>query len=449
LAAMRGVDRRACLVASVAAVALVAAPGTSSRTDARQAASCTYEQKQARVPALATYRGKMAAARRAHFRKHKSAKLRAAFVKAQRKKLQSLRIAAACTVPPLPPSSNASCSPKLAPYPGPLLPSEGPIDPRGFQSSTGRVDAVVLFLDYPDSPGGVSPAPIAQLFTLDAGWFDEVSNSRFSVSVTPVERWIRMPAPTASYMPIYSNYIRCVRDALEAADPSVDFSRYNHVTLANSRGFLTGNPAISLPLAGLPEGIQVDGRAMKFGNVFSGDIHEQPGLPNKWTHELLHTLGLPDLGGRAVGWDPLAVGNDPPGLTHLLGWHKWLIRWIDPPQLTCLTAPGTIEETLTPIAVRGGKKLVVMPVSDSYAYAVEGRRRIGYDRNICEEGVLVYSIDSTRASYEDPIVLRGPPRCGNVTPSAFKSGDIVEDQYVKVEVLATDGRNYRVRVTKK
>ena len=167
------------------------------------------------------------------------------------------------------------------------------------------------------------------------------------------------------------------------------------------------------------------------------------------THELLHTLGLPDLGGRAVGWDPLAVANEPPSLTHLLGWHKWLLGWIDPAQLTCLSAAGTIEETLAPMAVRGGKKLVVVPISDTFAYAVEARKRIGFDKNACEEGVLVYAIDSTKVSYEDPIILEGTPRCGNVTPGAFATGGVHEDQYVKVEVLAQDGKNYRVRVTRK
>ena len=125
---------------------------------------------------------------------------------------------------------------------------------------------------------------------------------------------------------------------------------------------------------------------MKFGNFLAGDIGSQGQNATKtWTHELLHTLGPPDLAGRAVGWYRLAVGSEPPSLTHLIGWHKWLLGWIDPPQLTCLSAAGTIEETLTPIAVRGGKKLVVVPISSTFAYAVEVRKRIGFDRNACEE----------------------------------------------------------------
>ena len=92
------------------------------------------------------------------------------------------------------------------------------------------------------------------------------------------------------------------------------------------------------------------------------------------------------------------------------------------------------------MAVNGSKKLLAIPISDTYAYAVKARKRIGYDKNACEEGDLVYAIDSTRGIYEDPIVLKGPPRCGNVRPALFKNGSVHEDQYVKVEVLAQDGR---------
>ena len=104
---------------------------------------------------------------------------------------------------------------------------------------------------------------------------------------------------------------------------------------------------------------------------------------------------------------------------------------------------------MTPIAVKGGKKLVVVPVTTTVAYAVEVRRPIGLDRGACDEGVIVYRIDSTRASYEAPIVLLGKPRCSNVSPGAFKTGQMAEDASVKVEVLAQNGRDYRVRVTKK
>jgi M6 family metalloprotease-like protein len=430
-------------VVITAAVVLVG-PATGAPS-----ATCTYEQKQVRAKAAADYKQRMAADRAAYFKTHKSPKQRSAFVKSQQKKLAALRRGAACTVPPLPPSSPASCAFQLAPHPGGQM-SEGRLDPRLFRPSTGRIDAVIVFLDYPDAPGGSDPAPLAQLLRPDPAWFEEVSYGRVTMSISaPVTQWIRMPAPTTAYMPTTQSIPRYVRDALAAADPFVDFSRFNHVTFWNSPGWASSNPAISLPLAGGAP-IPVDGTTISFGNLFTGDIGRLgSGIINAWTHEVLHTFGLPDLGGRAIGWDPISVGNDPPGLTHLLGWHKWLLGWLEPTQLTCLTAAGTVEETLTPIAVKNGKKLVVAPINDHVAYVVEARARIGYDKYACDEGVIVYTVDSSRSNYEDPIILHGQPRCGSVTPGAFRTGGVHDDGSVKVEVLATDGRNYRVRVTKK
>jgi M6 family metalloprotease-like protein len=391
----------------------------------------------------------MARDRAAYFRTHRSKKQRASFVKAQEKKLKALQASAACSVPPLPPSSNASCAPELAPKQFGL--SEGTVDKSLRQAPAGRIDSIGLFLDYPNAPGNpTAPASMVQAYSPEPAWWEEVSNGRLTVSLTPDARWIRMPAPTTAYLPINSGeaMYRYVKDAIAAADPTVDFSRYNHVSFWNAPGFnvTTGSAFILPELGGFPP-IVADGTRIRFGVFLGPDVTGR--VPNIWIHEQLHVLGLPDLGGRAIGWDPTSYGNDPPGLTHLLAWHKWQLRWIDTGQLTCVTAPGTLEETLTPNASRGGKKAVVVPVSGTFAYAVEVRKRLGYDKNACEQGVLVYAIDSTRGGYEDPIVLKGSPRCGNVTPGAFQTGGVHEDQYVKVEVLAQDGRNYRVRVTKK
>ncbi|NED00244.1 M6 family metalloprotease domain-containing protein, partial [Streptomyces sp. SID6648] len=79
-------------------------------------------------------------------------------------------------------------------------------------------------------------------------------------------------------------------------------------------------------------------------------------------HENGHVFGLPDLytqeGGGAVGhWD--IMSEDWGADNDLLGWHKWKLGWLDPTQVHCASAPGTTEYTLTPLARKGGDKLVV------------------------------------------------------------------------------------------
>ena len=101
---MRGVTHRRLFV-SIAAVGAVAAVVLSSPLEAKQSATCAYEQKQWRVQSVVAYKARMAKARAAYFKTHKSKKQRAAFLKAQQKRLKALQTTAACSVPPLPPSS--------------------------------------------------------------------------------------------------------------------------------------------------------------------------------------------------------------------------------------------------------------------------------------------------------------------------------------------------------
>jgi M6 family metalloprotease-like protein len=450
---VRGLAAAAALVCACLVGVLASAPGG-------RAATCTAEEKTARVQALARFQQTAAAARRAYFRRHKSARQRKAFVQAQQRKLRALRAAAACTVPPLPPSSSLSCSFMLAPNEenlrigrterGPVY-NEGPLDPSGVVPPIGRVAAVMLFVDFADAPGGAEPTTsVAPLFTAETRYFEEVSFGRFGLSITPVDRWIRMPQPASFYNPISLVQHRYVREAILAADPFVDFSPFSVVFIVPSRGAIIGNRPHTL-YPGF--GVRVDGTELRFAALFDPGIRMfGRNASFVLNHEFAHTFGLPDMRAGVIGFDPMgpSSGQPWPSGAHMLGWHKWKLGWLDPPQLTCLEAAGQLEETLTPIAAAGGKKLVVVPIAPSLAYAVEARRRIGYDAHACEEGVLVYAVDSQASvSAGQPIELKGTPACGNASPGAFAVGEAFEDAAVKVEVLATDGRDYRVRVTKK
>jgi hypothetical protein len=135
--------------------------------------------------------------------------------------------------------------------------------------------------------------------------------------------------------------------------------------------------------------------------------------------------------------------------THLLGWHKRLLGWLDPAQVTCLLKASRVEETVEQLDIRDGKKLVLVPTSATTAYAIEVRRRRGYDRTICKEGILIYSVDSLRPSAQGPISVRSAG--GECSPGAapFGVGGVFEDANIKVEVLASDGHAFRIRVTRK
>ena len=333
------------------------------------------------------------------------------------------------------------------PNPGTFRFSEGPLSPD-WLPARGRVNAVLVFVDFPDAPGGNVIDTLVRSHTAQLAWFDEASYGRFGLSVTPVTSWFRLPRPTTSYSPLPGSvhHPDLFADAIAAADAAVDFSAYRAVIVAGARGWSQGVAGPFLASSG--SGVRADGTEIRYGVVLGPSILDSGTPGNTVNHEFLHTLGLPDVHGGAstVGsWDPMAQNS----ATHLLGWHKWLLGWLDPAQLSCQLQPGTREETLGPLHTPGGKKLVVVPTSATTAHAIEVRRRGGYDGGICKEGVLVYRIDSLTPSAQGPISVGN--REGGCFPagSPYVVGGVFDDAAVKVEVLASDGRAYRIRVTRK
>jgi hypothetical protein len=146
-----------------------------------------------------------------------------------------------------------------------------------------------------------------------------------------------------------------------------------------------------------------------------------------------------------------------------MAWNKWRLGWLDASQIRGLTAPGAVEATISPDETAGGVKLVVAQTSPSFLYAIEVRRHKGNDANsTCDEGVLVYTVDSTKRNglapkFVEPAHVGTDPgrisTCGAKYAAPFDVGpgevSTFEDGSVKVEVLSTDGVNYRVRVTRK
>jgi M6 family metalloprotease-like protein len=404
----------------------------------------------------------MAVERRTYFAKVTSPAKRAAFVRKQQAKLKKLRAAAACTVvTPLPPSSGASCAFELEPnreaalnrpFANSPMRNLGPLEPGLFVPPTGRAEAVMVFVDFPDAPASENAAGLADMYTAYLDWFQEASHGRFSWNVTVVPTWFRMPAPGRSYGNLQDgpNGDRYLADAVAAVGGAVDFSRYRSVWVVPSSN--SGGLAPSNFVRNPGHGVVTDGTEIRFGVLHSQSRRGAPFESSHMNHLVLASLGTSDLGDTAkpLGhWDPNFQDGTGARTAHLLGWHKWMLRWIDAEQLTCVHAPGTVEETLTPNSRSGGKKLVVVPTSPSTAYGIEVRRKLGYDRGICREGVLIYTVDSQILSGNGPIEGKSAGTGCSPDVMPFAVGETYEDAAVKVDVLATDGSAYRVRVTEK
>jgi hypothetical protein len=90
----------------------------------------------------------------------------------------------------------------------------------------------------------------------------------------------------------------------------------------------------------------------------------------------------------------------------MFAWSRWQLGWLRDTQVACITSfPTSVQ--LTPLAIPGGIKAVVVPLTETTALVVESRGRLGYDVRLRKEGVLIYKVDtSVRAvTGEVPIVV--------------------------------------------
>lgn len=333
-------------------------------------------------------------------------------------------------------------------------------------------------VDFSDAPATRSTDFYRDLLVPPATrWYREASYGRLALDLTILPLWYRMSKPAAAYglqnccpdQAIYDFMAEVVR----LVDADVDFSEIDAVYVVGPEG---SGPFLNILLYRRwpGEGIVADGKELRWGVVGNGNFRspETAYLLSHYmiTHETGHLMGLADLYGREcptcpdthdwVGaWSMMDTANPPSA--HFLGWDKWLLGWLDADQIRGLTAPGQVEGWLTPLEAPVGVKLVVVPITASTLYVIEVRQPIGEDKGLCDKGVLVYTVDASLLNGRGPIRIKpaqvtSPERvaqCGSNYSAAYDVGpgevSRYEDSLVAVEVLETDGFNYKVRVTRK
>ncbi|GAA3789173.1 M6 family metalloprotease domain-containing protein [Streptomyces chiangmaiensis] len=357
---------------------------------------------------------------------------------------------------------------------------EGIPTPAGYVRSTGTVHALNLMIDFSDAPGqGSASARFAEFFPQTQKWFMTSSYGRLDYRPeTPIDHWLRMPKPFAAYgiergAPFDPGYRRLVQDIVAAADPQVDFRRYDllNVLVTPNAGPSALDTVLSVTFAGNTDAPVADGVPLSNASFIYSRQDDGSGsyartgyrvLP----HENSHTFGLPDLytqdGGGAVGhWD--IMSEDWGADNDLLAWHKWKLGWLDDSQVRCVSTRGTAVYPLTPLGRRGGRKLVFIPISSRAGYALELRTRAGNDAAVCRPGILVYRVDADVDTGNGPITVydaerdsggctRSPNVHAELSDATFLPGQTFADPKAEivVTVVGTDGSgDFRVRVTRR
>ncbi|WP_137994972.1 M6 family metalloprotease domain-containing protein [Streptomyces vilmorinianum] len=339
-------------------------------------------------------------------------------------------------------------------------------DPVQFQPSTGTRRVLTLFVDFPDAqadPDGDPTSAYAAQLAPAADWMRTASYGRAELAVSSLHRWIRMPADSVSYGfqrgLTFEAHEAYVRDAIAAADPYADFSRYDMVNIVPTRAAtaIPFSPTYLYDPAG--PGVTADGTRLKWAVTFGQDLW-------RWghkvvAHETAHTFGLPDLYSftgathqYVGGWD--VMGNIAGHAPQYLGWHSWKLGWTRDDQVACLSAPGRRTVLLSPVERPGGTKIAVLRTGATTAYVAESRRAEGNDRSACSSGVLIYRVDSATPTGEGPVrVMNGrpdttpPAGCTPLDLGAYRPGQTFTDPDggVRIEVLAGGEWGDVVRLT--
>ncbi|AYN43814.1 M6 family metalloprotease domain-containing protein [Streptomyces dangxiongensis] len=299
-----------------------------------------------------------------------------------------------------------------------------------YARPTGTVDAVLVFLSFPDAAPRTSPAQLtADHFPVTSRFFAQASYGRFALRPHPLPRWLRMPRPSTAYAMrrdwSAEDRAAYLRDAFAVADKQVDFSRYRVVYLVADPD-APGVDSDATKVVNLDTPLHVDGTGIRrVVTVFEKHPPDRLVL----AHETGHVFDLPDLYHRPVDgkgdWDTYVGDWDLMGsqfglAPDLFAWHKWKLGWLDPRQVVCVHGTAPTRLTLEPlaagpgVALRGtggapafglghGAKLAVVRTGPDSALAFEARGTAGNDRASCRQGILVYRVRGGAESGGGPV----------------------------------------------
>ncbi|MFF9273665.1 M6 family metalloprotease domain-containing protein [Streptomyces griseosporeus] len=299
-----------------------------------------------------------------------------------------------------------------------------------YPRPTHALDAVMVFLSFPDSVPLTTPAELAaDHFPATSDYFARASYGKFTLRPHPLRQWIRMPRPSTAYA-IQRDWAAAdraayLRDALAAADPHVDFSRYDIVYLVADPD-APGVDSDATKVVNLDTPLYADGAPLhRVVTVFEQHPPDRLVL----AHETGHVFDLPDLYHRPVDgkgdWDTYVGDWDLMGsqfglAPDLFGWHKWKLGWLEPRQVVCVRGTGPTRITLEPLGagpgvpvigaagapafgLGHGTKLALVRTGPDSVLALEARGPVGSDSGVCRSGVLAYRVRSTAESGRGPV----------------------------------------------
>jgi M6 family metalloprotease-like protein len=211
------------------------------------------------------------------------------------------------------------------------------IDPA-YIKSTGNINLAVIFTTYTDALGddrAFDEYGKVQYANM-ARFYSAASFGKLSISVTTTNKYYNINKPSASYnleaMNQTSRFAEVAVDAVNAAKSDYDFSKIDAILV------VMPSSAKTVDLGAIGMEIAVGGKTFYQGITASyiNPSNKRKVEPLFLAHEIGHNFGLlhPLPQNMGYGWD-LMLWEEVPA-PDLLGWEKYILKWIDSHQVDCL-----------------------------------------------------------------------------------------------------------------
>ncbi len=250
-------------------------------------------------------------------------------------------------------------------------------------------------------------------------YYTEVSGGLLTLQVDVSPTVYRMPNPMASYGHSDSLVPNLVRDAVAAADPHVNFGRYDAILIVHAgsgeESDLNGDSPDdiwSLYYSGLSnitsnEGPVTEAIVMPQTGSQDGEVLDPLGV---YVHEFGHWLGLPDLyctspyscPFEGIGmwglmdsgaWNGNPAGSQP---AQLSAWSKADLGWVTVQEVASNADLQSLSLDAVETSPAGASATVAkIPAgaNTNRYFLVENRQPIGFDAGLPGSGLLVWQID--------------------------------------------------------
>lgn len=332
-----------------------------------------------------------------------------------------------------------------------------------IEASPSEVNVIVIPVDFPDQVGsGLPEAYVGRINASMNEYWREVSYGNLVVKLYTISRWLRLDRSYSFYgEDVYSidpNSCRLIIDAVRAADPLVDFRKYDYVILMHS---------------GRDQAYTREEGDIHSKSAFCGFIHTDEKTITDyvatvsyldplgiWAHEFGHLLGLPDLYDTSsreefdtfLGpWDLMAEGswNGPLGSpgsvpATLTSWSRIKLGWISEKDILIVEEKSRTRIVLKPLHESMGVKTVKIPTDKpNEYYLIEAREKTGYDRYLPDRGVLILYVDENKESGQGIVKVIPQPGKG-LYQATYSVGSTFRDEltHLVVRIDEEDAEGY-------